>query len=165
MEIVGRNPLYQVRKIAGRRPQGLDDDPTSFRPDVDRIIDLDLRGLETVDGIRIEALSPHFLDDSTQVYPLCIDYGTLVSPPRGRPPLRPLGRAAAALAGDFDCPARRASSDAIQARVPNTPISSPGTVKSALSFGQYSAWPCPRISTSASAPSLARSMPCKARGG
>ena len=46
---------------------------------------------------------------------------------RGRPPLAPLARAAAAFVGDFVRPARRANSLAIQARVPKMPETSAGT--------------------------------------
>ncbi len=46
---------------------------------------------------------------------------------RGRPPLAPFERAAAALAGEVAWPARRASSRVIQARVPKTPDTSAGT--------------------------------------
>jgi hypothetical protein len=59
---------------------------------------------------------------------------------RGRPPLRPLRRAAAALAGDVVAPACLASSD-IQWRPPYTPFSSDSTVKSASSAGQVNAVP------------------------
>ena len=46
---------------------------------------------------------------------------------RGRPPLAPLERAAAAFAGDLARPATRANSRAIQARVPKTPATRAGT--------------------------------------
>ena len=46
---------------------------------------------------------------------------------RGRPPLAPLDRAAAAFLDDLVRPARRASSRAIQARLPKMPWTSPGT--------------------------------------
>ena len=46
---------------------------------------------------------------------------------RGRPPVAPLARAAAALAGDLARPAMRARSPAIQARVPKMPATRAGT--------------------------------------
>lgn len=46
---------------------------------------------------------------------------------RGRPPFAPFARAAAALAGDVELPAWRASALAIQLRVPNTPATRAGT--------------------------------------
>ncbi len=46
---------------------------------------------------------------------------------RGRPPLAPLEREAAAFLGDLVRPARRASSRAIQARLPKMPLTSAGT--------------------------------------
>ena len=46
---------------------------------------------------------------------------------RGRPPLAPLAREAAALAGEVALPAVRAHSLAIQSRVPNTPATKAGT--------------------------------------
>lgn len=54
------------------------------------------------------------------------DYQTFAAL-RGRPPLAPLERAAAAFAGDLTRPATRANSRAIQARVPKTPATRAGT--------------------------------------
>ena len=92
-------------------------------------------------GILFQALSP--IDDQTEdiCYPrlqkprlefpgivtLRVSATFIQATFRGRPPILPFAREAAALAGDLACPARRASAFSIQRLVPKTPETNAGT--------------------------------------
>src|SRR5208337_5107800 len=65
---------------------------------------------------------------------------------RGRPPLAPFVRAAAAFAGDVTGPAPRTDTRAIHARVPKTPDTSAGTYRSTSNVGQCRLKPIPSTS-------------------
>src|SRR5205085_200767 len=84
---------------------------------------------------------------------------------RGRPPLAPLRRAAAAFAAERADPALAARCRSSQDLVPKSPASNPGTLASTSSRSQCRPRPMPSTFTSARSLSLAFASPWTQRAG